>query len=61
MEYVYFSKQSMKAGGQNREYIKLLFAYSGWRENHVIFFENGEYFSGAIEKRSGEEMEPLRI
>lgn len=47
VEYVYYEQQNMKFEEIDRNYHKLLFVYSGWCENNVIFYED-EYQSGTI-------------
>lgn len=47
VEYVYYEQQNMKFEEIDRNYHKLLFVYSGWCENNVVFYED-EYQSGTI-------------
>lgn len=48
LEYVYYDEQKMELVQGERTYTKLLFAYSGWCEDNVIFFNEGDYQSGTI-------------
>lgn len=48
VEYIYLDQQTMELDTGNREYHKLLFVYSGWCSQNVIFFQ-GDYQSGTIE------------
>lgn len=47
VEYIYYEQQTMKFEEIDRKYHKLLFVYSGWCKDNVIFYED-EYQSGTI-------------
>lgn len=48
IEYIMDSEKNIKIGEKNKSYTKLLFPYSGWCKNTVIFFDGEKYCSGTI-------------
>lgn len=39
---------------RERSYTKILFAYSGWCEDNIIFYYRGQYQSGTIYSKTTE-------
>lgn len=48
LEYVYYNEQKMELAQGEKAYTKILFAYSGWCEDNVIFYNEGQYQSGTV-------------
>ena len=51
LEYVYYDEQKLKLVQGEKTYTKLLFAYSSWCEENVIFYNDGQYQSGTIHSK----------
>ena len=51
LEYVYYDEQKMGLVQGEKTYTKILFAYSGWCEDNVIFYNEGQYQSGTVYRK----------